>query len=297
MLTLALDIGGTKFQLALFREAETGPVPEIVRRHRQATDREQGRPWMLEQIALVCRAWQSESAPDRIARAGIGFGGPVDFHKQRVALSTHVEGWQNFDLRDWLAETLELSSDSVVLDNDANAGALGEAGFGAGKHLRPLLYVTLSTGIGGGLILDDGSLLRGADCWAGEIGHIALDPAGPECLCGSRGCFERLCGGLWLERDHGRSAEQLLADPAFLKNYAVQVARGLKPALMLLNPGGVVIGGGIAKTGPALFEAIEQSLETEMPPWSGARRRIVPAALGDDSILWGAYALAARLAV
>src|SRR5438309_8759477 len=125
------------------------------------------------------------------------------------------------------------------MDNDANVGALGEATLGAGKCFRPLFYVTLSTGIGGGLILDRGGgddVYRGADSWAGEIGHITIRPDGPECLCGARGCLERMCCGLWLERDFGKTAEELMRDPCFVNQYVVDLAMGLKAAIMLLNP-------------------------------------------------------------
>jgi glucokinase len=83
------------------------------------------------------------------------------------------------------------------MDNDANVGGLGEAVHGAGAGYDPLLYVTLSTGIGGGIIAG-GDVYRGADSYAGEIGHLTIRPEGPECLCGARGCLERMCSGLWL---------------------------------------------------------------------------------------------------
>jgi glucokinase len=231
--------------------------------------------------------WRAEAAIDR---CGIGFGGPVDFARQRVALSTHVGGWQDFPLVERIREMLEVP---VTIDNDANAGALGEALYGAGKDARPLFYMTLSTGIGGGIVLEDGTVYRGADSWAGEIGHITLRPDGPECLCGARGCLERMCCGLWLERDHGKPAQELLRDPDFVARYVVDLAQGLKAAIMLLNPARIVIGGGIAKAGEALFGPLRVELGRQMTSWSRARVEVVPAALGDDSVLWGALALVA----
>ena len=127
------------------------------------------------------------------------------------------------------------------MDNDANVGALGEAHHGAGAGYDPLFYMTLSTGIGG--IVNGGTLYRGADAYAGETGHLTIRPDGPDCLCGSRGCCERLCCGLWLERDHGRPAHELLRDPAFVSRYVVDLALGLKAGSMLLNPNRIVIGG------------------------------------------------------
>jgi glucokinase len=283
--TLAIDIGGTKFTLALFEGAN------LARRESRPTQRERGRDWMVEQITGIAREWSFE-------RCGIGFGGPVDFARQTVALSTHVAGWNDFPLAGHLRETLGVP---VVMDNDANVGALGEGVYGAGQGARPLLYVTLSTGIGGGILLDaENRVYRGADSWAGEIGHLTVagygSAEGPECQCGSRGCLEALCGGMALEGRYGKSAHELLKDPAFVAAYVVPLAQGLKAAIMLLNPARIVIGGGIAKAGDALFEPLRVELRRQMPAWSRARLDVVPARLGDnpgdDSVLWGAYVLA-----
>lgn len=276
MRTLAIDIGGTKFTMAAFEDAK------MVARTSRATDREGGRPWMLGQIESVIREWGS------FDRCGIGFGGPVDFATQTVALSTHVGGWNDFPL---VAHLAALLNAPVVMDNDANVGGLGEAAFGAGVGYRPLFYMTLSTGIGGGIVTAHG-IYRGADSYAGEIGHLTIRPGGPECLCGSRGCFERMCCGLWLERDHGRPAQELMNDGEFVKRYVVDLALGLKAAIMLLNPARIVIGGGIAKAGAKLFKPLRDELGRQITWWSRARVDVAPAALGDDSVLWGALALA-----
>lgn len=279
MSLLAIDIGGTKFSLALFVEGR------MAHRASRATDREGGRDWMLERIREIGLGWAAR-AP--ITAIGVGFGGPVDYAAQQVVLSTHVGGWNNFDLPRFLRETFNAP---VLMDNDANAGALGEGLHGAGRGQRPLFYMTLSTGIGGGILTAEG-VLRGADSYAGEIGHINIDPEGPECLCGSRGCLERMCCGLWLERDHGQPAPVLLRDAAFVESYVVKLARGLKAAVMLLNPARIVIGGGFSKAGDALFVPLRAELRRQVTGWSRARLDVVPAALGDDSVLWGAYELA-----
>jgi glucokinase len=243
---------------------------------------------MLQQIASIAHAWQLEAPIDR---CGIGFGGPVIFKEQRVALSTHVGGWRNFHLTDWVRDLLHVPS---IMDNDANAGALGEARFGAGRGCSPLFYMTLSTGIGGG-ICESGRIWRGADSYGGEIGHLTIRPDGPACLCGWHGCFERMCCGLWLERDYGKTAEDLMQDPGFVSRYVVDLALGLKACIMLLNPARIVIGGGIAKAGARLFDPLRAELRRQITDWSGARIDVVPAALEDDSVLYGALALAEGL--
>lgn len=279
MKTLAIDIGGTKFSVALFHG------DAMVRRESQATDREGGKEWMLGRIAEIVEGWQDK--PDV---CGVGFGGPVDFPSQKVTLSTHVGGWQSFDLPGWVRERFGVP---VVMDNDANVGALGEGAFGAGQGCDPLFYMTLSTGIGGGIV-GGGRVWRGADSYAGEIGHLTIRPDGPECLCGARGCFERMCCGLWLDRDYGRPAKELVDDPDFVSRYVVNLALGLKACVMLLNPARIVIGGGISKAGEKLFGPLRAELRRQVTSWSRARLDVIPAALGDDSVLYGALVLARK---
>ncbi len=284
MSTLAIDVGGTKFTVASF------DGDALARRESRATDREGGPEAMLASIEAILATWGARTERLKVGRVGIGFGGPVYFAAQKVVLSTHVSGWHDFPLVERVAA---LTGAPVTMDNDANVGALGEARYGAGRGALPLFYLTLSTGIGGGVVLDDGRVYRGADSWAGEIGHHTLRPDGPECLCGARGCFERMCCGLWLERDYGKPAEELMRDPEFVARYVVDLAQGLKTAVMVLNPARIVIGGGIAKAGDALFVPLRAELRRQVTKWSGARLDVVPAALGDDSVLWGARALAA----
>lgn len=304
--SLAIDIGGTKLAMAIF-----APDRRILVREALRTDSQGGREWMLDQILTLARAWQQLHG---FARCGVGFGGPVDFPNQRIARSMHVGGWIDFPLTSFLQEQLKVP---VLMDNDGNAGALGEyrcspspspdksgrpgegRGEGApGRGLHPspssLFYMTISTGIGGGLVID-GKVHRGIDSMAGEIGHTPVRPDGPECLCGSRGCLERLCSGLWLQRDHGQSAEELFRDPAFVSRYVVDLAAGLKIITMLLNPARIVVGGGIARAGDALFIPLRQELSRQLPPTYNLHADVVPAALGGDSVLYGALCLAEEL--
>ena len=280
--TLAIDVGGTKFSIAQFEG------DRMTRRESRRTDAEGGRDWMLGQISAIAREWQRETPADC---CGIGFGGPVIFREQRIALSTHVGGWRDFRLTAWVQDLLGIPA---IMDNDANVGALGEAHHGAGQGYSPLFYMTLSTGIGGG-IYEDGRIWRGADSYGGEIGHLTIRPDGPACLCGWHGCFERMCCGLWLARDYGKTAQELMHDPEFVRGYVANLALGLKACIMLLNPARIVIGGGIAKAGEKLFGPLRAELRRQITDWSGARIDVVPAALGDDSVLYGALVLAGEL--
>jgi glucokinase len=275
---LAIDIGGTKFSVAAF------DGDRMVRRETRATDAAGGREWMTAQLRDLILEWRKKI---RFSACGIGFGGPVNFTAQRVVLSTHVGGWKDFDLCGFVRDLIDAP---VIMDNDANVGALGEASFGAGAGCSPLFYMTLSTGIGGG-ICDCGRIWRGADSYGGEIGHLTIRPDGPECLCGARGCFERMCCGLWLQRDYGRSAKELMEEPGFVERYVVDLALGLKAAIMLLNPARIVIGGGVAKAGDKLFVPLRMELRRQITKWSAARIDVAPAALVDDSVLYGCVPL------
>ncbi|MBI3696322.1 MAG: ROK family protein [Acidobacteria bacterium] len=277
---LAIDIGGAKHSLALFHDGR------LTRRETWPTDVEGGRPWMVDRLRTLGREWRQAEPP---AACGIGFGGPVDFAAQRVGCSMHVGGWEDFPLSAALEEALGIP---CRMDNDANLGALGEYTAGAGRGCRSLLYMTLSTGIGAGILMD-GRILRGADSLAGELGHISLDPEGPVCSCGSRGCFEALCSGRAIEQRTGRPPAELLQDPAFRAGYIPTLARGLRAALLLLNPQRVVIGGGLSKAGETLFAELRAELCRQIPGSLPVRVDIQPAALGDDSVLWGAFALVA----
>lgn len=283
MNVLAIDIGGTKFSVGAFRD------DHLVLRHSQPTDREGGPECLLSEVERITADWNRREGfrPDR---CGIGFGGPVDFPSQTVTLSTHVEGWAGYPL---IERVQRHTGVPAVMDNDANVGALGEFSFGAARGKDPVFYMTLSTGIGGGIITK-GEIYHGANSYAGEIGHIMIDPMGPPCLCGFHGCFERMCCGLWLERDYARTAKELMDDPQFAKEYAVLLARGLKSAIMLLNPAVIVIGGGISKAGEKLFGPLRGELQRQVTSWSRAQRDVVPAALGDDSVLYGAVVLAQK---
>ena len=282
--TIAIDIGGTKFAIASFEE------DRMTRRESRATDREGGKDWMIGQILEIAHRWRAELP---FHRCGIGFGGPVNFDLQRVNLSTHVGGWDNFELTACLRQELGVP---VIMDNDANVGCLGEGIHGAGRAARPLFYMTLSTGIGGGIVTEHG-IYRGADSYAGELGHITIRPDGPLCLCGARGCFERICCGLWLEKDRGKTAKELMESPEFVNEYVVNLALGLKACIMILNPSRIVIGGGIGKAGGKLFDPLREELGRRITAWSRARIDVVPAELGDDSVLYGALELAKSIAI
>ncbi len=282
MNTLAIDIGGTKLAMAVF------DGDRLVRREARSTDRDGGKDWMLGQILTIARAWRRDVEFDR---CGIGFGGPVDFARQVIQLSTHVAGWSNFPLSQFIRDELGIPA---IADNDGFVGALGEHVYGANRGVDPSFFMTVSTGIGGGFV-SGGKVLRGADSYANQIGHTPIRPDGEVCLCGATGCLERYCGGMWLEKQYGKTARELLADDAFLDRYVKDLAQGIKILIFLFNPARIAIGGGISRAGERLFVPLRRRVRQIITDWSKARIDIVPTQLGDDNILWGANALAREL--
>ncbi|HFQ93708.1 MAG TPA: ROK family protein, partial [Anaerolineae bacterium] len=248
------------------------------------------------------------------------FGGPVDAKRGVVRLSHHVAGRENAPLADWLQSEFDAP---VAVDNDANAAALGEFRFGAGQGCPNLLYVTVSTGIGGGGIIN-GKPYAGAEGMAGEIGHTLVQPGGLPCVCGRRGCLEaEACGPgianrarLYLAKA-GAQGEKLLqaaggapenitaklvaqiaaGGDAFSRMVLLESAQrlgvGLANAINLMNPHCVILGGGVSKSGELWQRTVRQTANANTLPEISAR--IIPAAFSDDAPLWGALALAQNL--
>jgi glucokinase len=297
---LALDFGGTKHAAALL---VPGARAWLAQRRAPAPPGSDGATDRAVMFQLADDLLRQH--PGELAAIGVSFGGPVDWAAGRVILSHHVPGWEDTPLTALLRARYGAP---VALDNDANAAALGEWRFGAGQGAASLLYVTVSTGIGGGWVLG-GQIYRGADSLAGEIGHLALDPAGPACVCGKRGCVEAIGSGtniarLMNERDGGRAwtaADVNAAAEAghvaareVLAAAARALGQGLGYAITLMNPEKIVIGGGVAGAGPFYWGALREAAAAYVLPEMRARtaENIGPAGLGGDSPLWGAVALA-----
>ncbi|MEH1896590.1 MAG: ROK family protein [Nostoc sp.] len=186
-LILALDFGGTKLAAGLVNIGSR----KWLRYERRLSPIGADASTDLGIMRSLIYSLLEDAKP---AAIGVSFGGPVDASTGTVRLSHHVAGWENIPLKGLLEDEFGVS---VGVDNDANVAALGEHRFGAGQGYDSLFYITVSTGVGGGWILN-GQPWRGAGGMAGEIGHIVVDPAGPVCLCGKRGCVERLASGPYM---------------------------------------------------------------------------------------------------
>jgi glucokinase len=274
MSALLLDIGGTKCSIASASNPET--VFELV------TEEYKTPVKILDQLALYA---SDLIAKDKaIDRVGISFGGPFDFANQRVKRSVHVSGWEEFDFSDWSMRVLGIPS---IADNDANVGALGEFVSRGSKHAN-LAYVTVSTGIGSGLIINS-EIYRGHGELAGELGHIVIDPSGPADELGNHGTLERFCSGYWLRKDYGKSAQALLENEGFLLEYSSRLAAGLSTLVRLINPEILVLGGGITKAGPRLESALLNNLQDLLDQ---TQTKLEFSTLGNSNVLIGARELA-----
>lgn len=313
MLILALDFGGTKHAAATVAAGE-----RQWRKHGQILSPPNGDA--STDLVMMRSLIQGLLYKEKPAAIGVSFGGPVDAATGTVRLSHHIRGWENTPLREMLEAEFGVP---VSVDNDANVAALGEHRFGAGQGFSSLLYITVSTGIGGGWILN-GHPWRGAEGMAGEIGHMVIDPTGPLCLCGKRGCLERLASGPyiaqqadeWLQShpDQGSILRTLVTDSKevidaqivsqaaaqgdevatkVLERAGWAIGVGIGNVANLINPQRFVLGGGVTKAGDQFWQIIRRvAKETALPE---IHFDIVPAALGDEAPLWGAVALAEDL--
>ncbi|MFA0747755.1 ROK family protein [Fervidibacter sp.] len=297
---IGVDVGGTKMTAALANRDG-----KIVKLLRIQTRREEGAEGGFKAICEMVKSLLDEAQTQGLSveRIGVGFGGPVDFERGTVYLSHHVPGWENFPLKAELERSLGVP---VTVDNDANAGTLGEWMFGAGKGVNDLLYVNIGTGIGGGIV-SGGKMVRGWRNLAGEIGHMTVKPNGPTCTCGRKGCLEALASGSAIGREGterlGRPvrseevfqladqgdpiAKQILAEAVDALAFAIGAAANL------FNPKKVILGGGVAEAPEhLLIEPLRERLVRYTLPQVYEGLEVVRAQLGYDAGIMGAIALA-----
>jgi glucokinase len=294
---LAVDVGGTRTRAALVT-AEG----RVMHRQSLATPADQGAEAVVAVIASACRAVIAECGTIPGLKLGLCAPGPIDA-KRGLALATPtIRGFTNFPLRQAVEAALGLS---VTIENDGPCAALGEWRCGAGKGADNFVYVTISTGIGGGII-SEGRLLRGRLGLAGHIGHIPIkSKGGAICFCGQPGCWEAEASGSALQTKARAAGFADLGDAfsraatgeerglAFADAAARDIALGLAAVIHVLSPERIVIGGGVGNALPVLWPMLRRHVdERVLPPFRGVE--ILPAALGDDSGLAGAAQLVLR---
>jgi len=302
--TIAVDIGGTHIRVALY---EPDSIKPVAHQRTRSLATEPGVYDRLEQ------AIESVWPQNGVRAIGIASPGPLDPHTGTILATPNIPEWKNFPLTSKLSQHFNVP---VYLDNDANMAGLAEWQFGAGKGHRDLVYLTISTGIGGGVI-SSGCLLQGFHGMGAELGHMTIDPNGPLCGCGQRGHIESFSSGPSIAR---YVVEQLAAgkesslgsQPTITTAQIAEAARagdelaisaferagyylGMAVAnyLAIFDPSILIFGGGVSQVGELLFKPFEESLRTyTFHPHYLDNLVISRAALGDDAGLLGALALA-----
>jgi glucokinase len=261
--------------------------------------------WRTLESLLTRVLTEARTGAAALAGIGCGCGGPMDWPAGRVS-PLNIPAWRGFPLADRLAGLYPHAP--VRLHNDAICMAAGEHWRGAGRGRRTMLGMVVSTGVGGGLVLD-GKLINGATGNAGHIGHVVVDPAGPACVCGGRGCLEAIARGpalaAWAQGEGWRPGQATvtareLADDAAQGHPLARAAMrragralgiAVASATHLCDLEVVAVGGGLAQAGSLLFDPLEEALRAHLGLDYARGVRVVPAALGQSAGLVGAAAL------
>ena len=302
--TIAVDIGGTHIRVAVYEPDSIKPIAH------QRTRSLAKEPGVFNRLAQTI---ESVWPKDTVGAIGIASPGPLDPHTGTILATPNIPEWQNFPLTAKLSEHFHVPA---YLDNDANMAGLAEWQFGAGKGHQDVVYLTISTGIGGGVITN-GCLLQGFHGMGAELGHMLIDPDGPLCGCGHRGHIESFSSGpsiarYVMEQLKAGQESSLYARPHLTAAHIADAARegdalaisaferaghylGIAVAnyLAIFDPSILIFGGGVSQVGDLLFKPFEASLRKHtFHPHYLDDLVITKAALGDDAGLLGALALA-----
>lgn len=310
---LMADVGGTHIRTAVGNDRST----LLGKLHRQ-TKVESGPSGVVAQIVEMAREslQQASVALSDVAAIVIAAPGPLDPTTGTVIEAPNMPGWQRVPVAAMVTDLLNIPVRAV---NDANAAAVGEFHYGAGRGQRNMVYITVSTGIGGGVVVD-GRLMEGSSGMAGEIGHMTIDLHGPRCPCGNVGCLEVLASGTSIGRifrerlalgdesivsswsDHATGADvtraAAMGDPLSVEVFAEAahaLGVGVVNCVNIFNPDIVVLGGGVTQAGERLFGPVRALVRERAMPVSRENVRVVPVELGDDAGLYGGLAIAREM--
>ena len=301
---IGIEIGGTKLQIA------TGDATgEILNRRKMTVARAEGAAGIRRQIEQGLGELADRNTAEAI---GVGFGGPVDWRTGKICRSHHIEGWLDFELGRWLQE---LAGAPVVVDNDANVAALGEALHGAGVGFNPVFYVTLGSGVGGGLVVE-GQIYHGAPPGESEFGHVRLERNGTtvESRCSGWAVNGKI-RALTTSEPAGVLAQLLRNEPGaeakhlrraleqndsmahrIITETAEDLAFGLSHVVHLFHPQIIILGGGLSAVGEPLRVAVKKALTGFMMEAFRPGPAIALSKLREDAVPAGALELARRRA-
>jgi glucokinase len=308
---IAVDMGGTHVRTALVAHDD-----EILARHEGATQAEKGPDDLVRRIVATARCLAEEVGGADATAVGVSAPGPLDPARGVILWAPNLPGWRDVPLAQMLQAALDRP---VHMGNDGNLAALAEQRRGAARGHDDVVYITVGTGVGGGLI-GGGHLLVGQG-FGGEVGHMVVDPDGPRCNCGNRGCLEAVASGMAIARqarglleagaqtairelaggDPGAADARLVHQAArqgdaiavdLFRRAGVALGIGAANLVYLLNPSIIVVGGSVAKAGDLLLVPMRATLSQRVPPLYWRNCPIVPAALAGDAGLVGAAILA-----
>ena len=308
--TIAVDIGGTQLRAASYTPDSLTPL-HFARTTTQPSSPSDLLTTPLERLqALIASIWPAD---DTVNAISVAAPGPTNPYQGIIYEAPNIPGWINIFLSQTLEERFHVP---VLLGNDANLAALGEWKFGVGRGHHNLIYLTISTGIGGGVIVDD-RLLLGAQGLAAELGHITVMPDGPMCGCGHRGHLEAFSSGTgianWVKEQISQGVPSSLPKDCPLTARMVSEAakqgdhlsimaleragsflgRAIADFLHIFNPTLIILGGGVSKSGPLFLNPLRASLaKGVMNPHYLDNLELAEASFGDQVGLIGALALA-----
>ena len=301
-----IDIGGTKIAIALENLAG-----ERIAARRLPTEVRLGPERILENTCRAVEELLAESGTELMS-IGIGCPGPIDIERGLVLSPANLPDWIDFPIVEIIKERFNVP---VLLDNDANAAALGEYFHGAGRGFKDVFYVTISTGIGGSIICE-GQIHHGVQSGAGEIGHTVVQTDGVRCRCGTMGCLETIASGTGIARrmkealavQNGGGVENLdkvtaetvvervrngdAAAQAIWDETVKFLAIGIGNAITLLAPEAVIIGGGVSEAGELLLKPLRQAIAKNVSMVPVDKVEILRASLSSESGVCGALMLA-----
>ncbi len=309
---IAVDLGGTQIRAAL-----CSPDGQIFRRVAKLTLAQEGQEAVIERIGRAISEAMEGAATGEMAGIGIGAPGPLNPTTGILLRAPNLPGWFNVPLRTLISERF---GRPTFLGNDANLAGLAEATYGAARGISDVIYLTISTGIGSGIITG-GKMLLGSHGLAAEAGHIIVQPDGLLCGCGGHGCLETVAAGPAIARDvvarieAGKKSKVSKLVGGDLKKVDARVVSeaaqagdkvainafhrageylglGIVSLLHLFNPRMIVLGGSVTKAGALLFDPMQKIIEKRAQPPYLEGLSIAQAALGDDVGLLGAAALA-----
>jgi glucokinase len=307
---IGVDLGGTNLRTAIVSEKG-----EVLDRCKTSTHGSEGWRKVVDRLVQAIGGQRENALKKGLAISAVGVGAPgvIDAVTGVVVKSPNFPDWNKLPLRKLLEEELSLP---VVIENDANAAALGEQWRGAGTNIQSMILLTLGTGVGGGIVLDN-RIWHGADGMAGEIGHMTLIPEGRQCSCGNRGCLEMYASarGIVLSYQEALQASGASSDVplsaaeiyeaartgdrkaiAVMRGMGKMLGIGIASLINIFNPERIVIGGGVMDGWPLFIEATRDEVMARAFEVPARRTEIVQSLLGDDAGIVGAAGVALQQA-